>query len=112
MRCGFGVKGRVTLYWLGFSHALLVGPCVDKTFNAINRMNYPPCREYDIEDNNGAGGRTRTDTTSPSRDFESLVYTNFTTPACIDRQVARTKRPNQPLVELKLSAGSIRNFIV
>ena len=31
----------------------------------------------------GTGGRTRTDTHFRARDFESLVYTNFTTPACV-----------------------------
>ena len=29
----------------------------------------------------GAGGRNRTDTRLPSRDFESRASTNFTTPA-------------------------------
>ena len=32
-----------------------------------------------------AGGRTRTDTRFPSRDFESRASTNFTTPAMVVR---------------------------
>lgn len=31
----------------------------------------------------GAGGRTRTDTPVKAGDFESPVYTNFTTPALL-----------------------------
>jgi len=31
---------------------------------------------------NGAGGRTRTDMSLTSPDFESGAYTNFATPAC------------------------------
>ena len=42
-------------------------------------LNGRPLQEF--KEGNGAGGRTRTDTMSPSPDFESGASTNFTTPA-------------------------------
>ena len=39
-----------------------------------------------VEQENGAGGRTRTDTLLPKRDFESRASTNFATPAGFARR--------------------------
>ena len=39
-----------------------------------------------VKKNNGAGGRTRTDTLLPKRDFESRASTNFATPAELARR--------------------------
>jgi hypothetical protein len=44
----------------------------------------------------GAGGRTRTDMSLTSPDFESGAYTNFATPAFGERIISRVVREPQP----------------
>ena len=44
----------------------------------------------------GAGGRTRTDMSLTSPDFESGAYTNFATPASWEKMISRAVRESQP----------------
>ena len=44
----------------------------------------------------GAGGRTRTDMSLTSPDFESGAYTNFATPAARAKMISRALRESQP----------------
>jgi hypothetical protein len=45
---------------------------------------------------NGAGGRTRTDMSLRTPDFESGAYTNFATPAARGKIISRALRKSQP----------------
>ncbi len=60
----------------------------------------------------GAGGRTRTDMSLTSPDFESGAYTNFATPATREKIISRVVQKSQPPVTTRPRTNVLRHRFI
>ena len=68
---------------------------IQNTYDLTYIKNSAAIRELTkVEKAYGAGGRTRTDTVLPPRDFESRASANFATPALINNGIITRKFVN------------------